>query len=254
MLTLITVTKDDAAGLRRTLASSLRLRADAGARHLVIDSSAPDAAREVRQAVEAAPGAAYHWQPPRGISPAFNYGLSLAPDGWIWFLNGGDEVHPGLDSGWLLRLLEQTRAEVLIGEIQYLSGKCTRHPPLPALWPPVHNWIPHPATLVRKSALVPLGGFAEQYRIAMDGELWFRLFKSGVVTDLVSVPLALFHPGGLSYDTARTYAEIRDVHRRHRVMLFKDWLKQGLGILRAMRWYARAAGKGGRPAAGGEGA
>ncbi len=61
------------------------------------------------------------------------------------------------------------------------------------------NFIPHPATFVRRDWLLAAGGFDETLKYAMDYDLWLRLAKVGKPLEL-GQPLAAFrvHSGSLS--------------------------------------------------------
>ena len=196
-LTIITVTKDDANGLVRTLVSAAPLRA-AGAEHVVIDGS-DDATASARLAAEVGQGITHILRPPRGVADAFNEGLHAASGEWVWFLNGGDAVHEALDPVWLLSLLATTRAHIVTGALHFDGESAPR--PMPHLsyqWPLIACWLAHPATLVRRKTLLGIGGFGQRWRIAMDYDLWFRMLCRDTIVDVVSVPFARFDVKGVS--------------------------------------------------------
>lgn len=195
-LSIVTVTKDDATGLARTLTSAVPLRV-AGAEHLVIDGGAsPEMIGGT--AGRGHEGVIFIARPPRGIADAFNAGVSAAQGEWIWFLNGGDAVHETLDAAWLLALLTGTRADVVTGAVQYDGDGAPRAiPSLATQWPMLTCWLAHPATIIRRDKLVVIGGFDSSLRIAMDYDLWQRLLLDSVV-DVISMPFARFDVNGLS--------------------------------------------------------
>ena len=233
-LTLITITKDDPAGLARTLASAAALRA-AGAQHLVIDGGASPA----RAGTAAAGGESvvFHSRPPQGISDAFNAGLALAQGEWVWFLNGGDQVDARLSSDFLQALLGSSRADLVIGGLTYAGETEPRaHPPRELQWPPFRSWIPHPATLIRRRLFAQFGGFDGRYSIAMDYEWWLRVFSTNVPADVLAVPFAVFAGGGLSQrpEMQKVIArEQADALRRHFGALWWPWLGFNGRLLRA---------------------
>ncbi len=61
------------------------------------------------------------------------------------------------------------------------------------------NFIPHPATFVRRDWMLQAGCFDESRKYAMDYDLWLKLSKIGKPVE-VGVPLAAFrvHEGSLS--------------------------------------------------------
>lgn len=241
MLEIVTVSKDDAEGLARTLRSTAALRGHRGVRQIVVDGSQDEEIR-IRNAalVNEAANVRYEWQSPNGVSAAFNRGLQLAVGEWVWFLNGGDEVHPQADPGVLLAILERSRSEAIIFDLEFETGPGWR-PPMYAIWPPLVNWIPHPATIVRRRSMVEIGGFREDFKIAMDGELWIRLFGGGARADLLAIPLAKFAPDGLSSDPQRVAMEVRKIIWEHRGLIVKRWIENGRMILAAWRGFRRLA-------------
>jgi GT2 family glycosyltransferase len=193
ILTIITVTKADTKGLMATISSADPLHASPSVEHVVVDG---DGSAEV---VTFTGGCRWIQQQGTGIAGAFNEGLATAQGEWIWFLNGGDRVHPDLDTGWLLKLLTTTKADIVTGGVQYDGDPDFR--PVPSLrlqWPPLYCWPAHPASLVRRKVLVASGGFDRRLKIAMDFDLWLRLMLADPHVDVISVPMAVFDVSGAS--------------------------------------------------------
>jgi glycosyltransferase involved in cell wall biosynthesis len=191
-LSIITITRDDPAGLERTLRSIAAWRAHPGIEHLVVYAGG----------IAPATGTAdVRWlaQQSRGIAGAFNEGISAAKGEWLWFINGGDALHEGLELSWLRTLLENTSAALVTGQI-HVDGEM--HPAaLPSVqeqWPLHRSWLPHPATLIRAEVLREAGGFDHAWKIAMDYDLWFRLLLREERIDVINLPLARFDPNGIS--------------------------------------------------------
>ncbi len=209
-LSIVTVTKDDPVGLEGTLISANALRV-IGAEHLIIDGGI-DLETTRRIAAESGGGITVIPRPPEGIAEAFNAGLVAARGEWVWFLNGGDRIDPRLEPSSFCALLEKTKAEVIIGGLTYEGDVEPRPHPLPhKRWPAVSSWIPHPATLVRRRMFERYGGFDERYRIAMDYEWWLRALVPTVSVDVLSLPFAVFAPGGISQRP-----EVRKIIRREK--------------------------------------
>lgn len=241
-LTVISITKNDSEGLARTLASTEVWRGEAWIEHVVVDaSSEPVRVGDPRIRVIS--------QVSTGISGAFNEGLANAGGEWVWFLNGGDEVDPRLDPAWLQALLVTSRAQILVGAVTY-AGEEEPRPHLPPVerWPSLQAWIPHPATLVRRSLFERFGPFDKKYSIVMDYEWWLRALSTGVAVDVLSVPFAIFAPGGISQRKdcqERVGQERDDVIRRNQFHLWQIWFASGCRLLRASgrAFVARRIGK-----------
>ncbi len=191
-LSIVTITKDDPLGLARTLKSTELLRQQR-VEHIVVDGSSGPAEGSFPSDV--------HWvhREPAGITDAFNHGLSLARGEWIWFVNGGDAVHECLDAEWFLHYLTSATSDIVVGAMQ-LDGEGSPRamPGIGKRWPLWDNWLPHPATLVRRRLLLSSGGFDLRYRIAMDYDLWQRMMTQDSSVDVISMPFARFATGGIS--------------------------------------------------------
>lgn len=221
LLTIITITKDDALGLARTLDSAAALRDADWVEQIVIDaSSVPVVTGDERIQVIR--------QISTGISGAFNEGLARARGEWVWFLNGGDAIAPDLGRDFLRSLLSMSRANVISGGLIYRSEAEARfHPALLGCWPPYTSWMPHPATLVKRAVFTRVGGFDPRYAIAMDFEWWQRALPEGEGVDLLSVPFAVFAAGGLSQRESEQpliTLERNDAIRRHGLRVWRGWL------------------------------
>jgi len=232
ILAIITVTKADGKGLADTLASAATWRVLSFVEQIVVDGDGTG-----RMAAEMA-GCRWLRQRNTGIGDAFNEGLAVARGEWIWFLNSGDRVHPDLDIGWLLKLLKTTKADLVTGGIHY-DGETDFQPvpPLRVQWPPWQCWLAHPATIVRRSLLIGLGGFDPRLTIAMDFELWLRLLRRDPHIDVVSIPLAAFDMNGLCQrrETRRLLQrEYTRVLLRHSRWLLQTWLDMGFRGLKVL--------------------
>lgn len=229
-LSIVTITRDDPEGVTLTLASASRLRARPDVEQVVIDSSGAELAARVERMARAQ-GAKYHWCEPMGIAAAFNRGVELARGEWVWFLNGGDAVDPDLKEEMLFTLLECSTAEAAIFKVRMPGGVDLERPALNALWPPLFNWIPHPATIVRRQAICRVGGFSTDFRIAVDGEFWIRLFGNSARSDIIPLTISSFAAGGVSGDTRALAVEVKKVISQHKGLLLRRWLRQGYMML-----------------------
>ena len=93
-LSIVTVVKDDQNGMHRTL-KSLEEQDLHGTQYIVVDSS--EASEDLPTLFKNIPlKADYFWQQASGIYPAMNFGLSQALGRYVYFLNAGDELLPGV--------------------------------------------------------------------------------------------------------------------------------------------------------------
>lgn len=237
LLDIITITKDDFAGLKKTVESTSRLRNDSRVRQLVIDSSSMENSEKVKELLLNENNTVYLWQEPAGISSAFNLGIENSKADWLWFLNGGDAVNPELNINNFLYLLSNMRSDAAIFQVSNSqSGETARHPQMWALWPPLLSWIPHPCALTRRELYDKYGKFDVKLKTAMDYEFWVRCFARDVVVDLVSISVSIFDQTGISYSlNSITKAEVRKVIRRYFWLILKRWFSQAFIILKSIK-------------------
>ena len=238
-LALVTLCKDDPGGLRRTLESTVRLRARYPVIHRVIDGSDRER-EEVGRVIDSYPGVLYCWVEPNGTSDALNHALDMVEEPWVWFLNSGDELLESFNLNLLTELLTHTTAQVVTFSIIDENGDPSRRPPLPFMWPPLFTWLCILATVFRTEQLKLIGGFDRSFKIANDGEMWFRLLgRRSVTLDIVSVPMVRMEPAGMSGNRRAVATEALGYLKKHRYIILKRWLQGGLRYFEAKRKFRR---------------
>lgn len=236
-LNIITITKDDLDGVVATVESTRALRINSDVRQIIVDSSANPVSGELHKRLAGEQNVEYFWQRPCGIAGAFNKGIEAVDSEWVWFLNGRDEVHPELDTKLLLQILNSSRADVVIFQLEYMNSKMPprSRPPLWMLWPPMYsNWVPHPATFIKASLFEQYGVFDTDFKIAMDADWWMRVFSQDVIVDMLSIPVALYDLNGVSAtNSVQTDKEARRILRKNIGMLVRKWLNRGIHLFRS---------------------
>lgn len=219
-LSVVSVVKDDSAGLQRTLQSLTNART-ADVEMVVHDGSGPRE-REACAAVSSAVGVDYAWAAPRGVYPAMNEAWQRATGEYVLFLNAGDELASSdvLDRA---RAALASRPRWAFGRIAVIS-RAGDEVASPAWNYPAERqrlfarglFPPHQATFMARALLSDLGGFDEHYSIAADYELALRasLVADPFVLDLV---VARFHEGGVS--TTGWRDALREFHCARRSVL-----------------------------------
>ncbi|MHB1275750.1 MAG: glycosyltransferase [Candidatus Humimicrobiaceae bacterium] len=237
ILNIITVTKDDLEGLKKTVVSTKKIREEYNICQIIVDSSTGENKKEVINYLQNEKNTKCYWQEPSGIAAAFNFGLKNTEADWVWFLNGGDEIHDSLDSEFFLNLLSINSSDAIIFQIENIqSSLIPRHPQMWALWPPLLSWIPHPSTITRGYLYKRYGMFNESLNIAMDYEYWIRCFSNDVIVDLVSIPIAKFDQVGYySKLNHLTKAEVRKIIMKYIWLILKKWFVNGLILLRSLK-------------------
>lgn len=139
-----------------------------------------------------------------GISRAMNEGVRVATGDIVAHLHSDDYYIGSNVLSTVVRHLESSRRNWLFGRIlrdvdgklepeKYISPRYSYSRLLRT------NFIPHPATFVRREFIQRAGGFDTTLKYAMDYDLWLKLGELGEPVQL-DEPLAAFreHQGSLS--------------------------------------------------------
>ena len=217
-LSIITVVRNDAVGLERTL-SSLESDLGAGVEWVVVDGS--DDPAVVPRIV--GDRGLVKWSRPSGIYPAMNEGLNLASGEFVLFLNAGDALTSatvladierrvfGSGARWgfgRIEIIEATGARVVTPEWDY--AREAQHMFARGFF------TPHQATFARREDLARLGGFDETYRIAADYKVFLQLSQLSAPAELKAV-VSDFPLGGAS--STNWFGAQREFHRARREVL-----------------------------------
>lgn len=200
-ISVITVCYNNAATIRETL-GSVCAQSWPDIEYVVVDGASTDGTLELIRAIPRAVTLVENVR--GGISRAMNVGIDAATGDVIAFLHADDYyVHPQV----LERVacaLEETGADWLFGRcLSDIEGKL-----LPEGYTVPRysyrrllkgNFIPHPATFVRRRLFDQIGGFDEKIKYAMDYDMWLRLGRLADPAQL-DEHLSVFrrHPGSLS--------------------------------------------------------
>jgi len=151
-----------------------------------------------------------------GVSSAMNAGLQAATGDVVAYLHSDDYyLHPEVLStvaaqlsasgrGWLFGRTTTLRGGDLHAD-DYVAPRYSYDSLLRG------NYIPHPATFVRRSWMQRARGFDTGLKYAMDYDLWLRLAKFGEPIQLDD-PLAVFreHEGSLSSSSKTRLAALAE--------------------------------------------
>jgi glycosyltransferase involved in cell wall biosynthesis len=124
----------------------------------------------------------------RGLSAAINQGFSVGGDfeffGWI---NDDDELTTNSLSRSINFLISNTTKSAVIGNLGYLSSKSNKiitnkvssvNLTVSKIGP---NLIPQPGSLIRKSSFSDRPLLNENYKYAMDLDMWLRILANGQI-------------------------------------------------------------------------
>jgi glycosyltransferase involved in cell wall biosynthesis len=203
-VTIITVVKNDAQSLLRTI-RSVACRKRGGLEYIVIDGASTDGTLDLIREHEAVIDL---WlsEPDAGIYDAMNKGIARSSGDYLLFLNSGDELVADLDV--LSDILAQGHVMVYgkanmvreDGTLSYVKGK-----PLKGIGKLVRGTpLCHQAILYRRDSI---GLYDTRYGIIADRVLTYELVKSYGLerTRFVDMAIANYYEGGFSRQNKRQW-------------------------------------------------
>ena len=219
MLSIITITCNDALGLEKTLRSLQPLfTSSLKWEHIIIDSSS-EINSDIRNRLPQRWPLQYETAPARGVYAGFNVGLDIARGDYIWFLNGGDCLKDISALETTLTFLDK-HSEVdfaacnveLHKNDQYLYTQRAR----PSLLQNIlgSNKICQQSVLYRRRVFNDVGLFSTEYEIAGDYEHHLRCFARGCNFKAIHELLTIYDTSGISSSNYEaTFTEFRKAQK-----------------------------------------
>jgi putative colanic acid biosynthesis glycosyltransferase len=189
LFSIITVTKNNLAGLKRTH-ESVKEQSYTNYEWIVIDGLSGDGTRDYLEKS----GAAFSSEPDGGIYEAMNKGIERACGEYLLFLNAGDTL-PDQD---LLSTLQKScaaRPDFIYGDAMETNGlykKARAHETF------LYGMFTHHQAMLYKRS--PLGDllYDTAYRIAADYDFTVRFLKRNPNAHYIPCALCIFEDGGIS--------------------------------------------------------
>ena len=207
-VTIVTVVRNDAKGLERTM-DSVRAQDYADREYIVVDGASTDGTTEVvrRRAAEVA-----RWisEPDRGIYDAMNKGTRLATGEYVCFMNAGDRFE---SSGTLAAMfVPSPRSELLWGDCIIESNRGEQYDSARDVLGRLHRQmtVSHQSLFVRREALLARP-FDSRLRIAADYDFLCERLLAGATWEYRPLPVSRINDTGASARIFRT--SIREKRR-----------------------------------------
>ncbi len=170
---------------------------------IVVDDCSKDATSDLLASIAEHDVRTIRLDKNQGASAARNVGISIASGEYIAFLDSDDEWLPQKISKQVSQISENAQISFVACHAEYISafgatlGLLGEHRP-PATgteaWKTLlaHTFVATPCVLARRDALLKVGGFDPNLRVAEDQDLWIRLALIGEVGYLYE-PLVRVH-------------------------------------------------------------
>jgi glycosyltransferase involved in cell wall biosynthesis len=229
LISIISVTRDDASGLKTTGESVAQQTFD-DVEWIVSDGDSHDATKVLMEGWEACP-VTFLSQRDRSIYEGMNNGAVAATGRWLHFLNSGDAFSEPTTLERVAQILTETGRDWGFGAVRNLrpdgsgfSMQCASpfDPRGVALG---NTTIPHQGTFVRRELFESLSGFLIDFGTEADQEFIYRLTLRGTPFEVVW-PIADVRMGGTGWSggTGHFPRAMRRARRAHGAPIGGNWI------------------------------
>ena len=181
LLSIITPSYNKAEFVRQTIESVL-MQDYTNFEYIVIDGGSSDNTVEILKEYSNC----FYWisEPDRGMSDALNKGFRRAKGEILAWINADDLYYPGAFRSVVDYFTEHPEISIMYGELDYLDriGKVTSHARVVPFWDYElllngFNYIPQPATFMRRKIFETVGDIDVNEKVGMDYDYWLRAGK-----------------------------------------------------------------------------
>ena len=214
LVSIVTIALNAVRTLERTIAS-VQAQSFASIEHVLVDGASTDGTLDIIRSM-ARPQDFWISEKDRGISDAFNKGVTMAKGRYVLILNADDWLSPDQITH-SVRALEQSGGDFVFGDLIFYEedrplfryrGDPRYAKVIRRRWPAVG----HPTLLAAKACFERIGLFDPVYRNAMDYDWLLRLHSAGgrgvYCADVVG---HMTHDGVSNLQFARTIQEVRRI-------------------------------------------
>ena len=227
-LSIITINRNNAAGLRKTM-ESVFAQTCKEIEYIIVDGASTDNSVEIIREMSASlndgmshdeslnDGIAFKWvtEPDTGIYNAMNKGIRMSQGEYSLMLNSGDCL---ADTDVVERILPELQGADLIQGSMYLQTKDAKHLDYGfggtkmSFFDVCDGDFLHQATFVHRNVYEQYGYYDESYRIAGDTAFFIKVVgMCNVSFRVVDIPISIFEGGGLA-----SSADTKLIEARHK--------------------------------------
>lgn len=249
-LSIITITYNNVAGLKRTL-DSVATQTYIDFEHIIVDGASTDNSVDIIRAYSQSPIANRYkitWisEPDTGVYNAMNKGIKMSIGEYVLFLNSGDYL---IAEDVLEKVFtHDCNSDILCARCNVSdNGKViwTSHPPEKVTFRTLYTvGLAHQSTFIRRTLLEQLGYYDESFRYNADIEFWYRsIINHGATAQRIDVITTDYNLDGISSKENQSAKYIEEMQRilqpykaftddydvfiqRENETLLYDWIKK----------------------------
>ena len=199
MLSIVTICRNNLAGLRDTLAS-LDAQTDQSFELRVVDGASDDGSPEFLAGRTRSLSFSYSSEPDRGVFDAMNRGVQACTGSHVWFLNAGDTCADSSVVGCIQHALAaDVTIDVLYGRVWLVSAYGRRTVGAPVVGRSFRSGMPvcHQGIVYRREVLLRYP-YPTEYHLISDWIVTRRLFETGARCRFLDAHLACYNMDGVS--------------------------------------------------------
>jgi glycosyltransferase involved in cell wall biosynthesis len=225
ILSVITVNKNNLAGLQRTVESLRSLQDYAGLVQLIcIDGNSCDGSINLVKSFYAPDSLVIECD--KGPYDAMNKGLLLAKGRFSFWLNSGDEFLPNCLPK-LIDILSHSRSSIVCcGTLMTNPGTQISFEKYSGRWQLPLSSPNHQSTFIRTSVAKAAGGYSSLYRIAADRDLILSVLRLAKGIEEHHLLVSKYYLGGISSNYSVLQMEHLDISLSHSLIGRSQYYKQ----------------------------
>lgn len=217
LLSIVTINKNNAAFLPRTLNSLAKSRHIASVEFIFVDGLSTDNSMDIARTFY--DPSEIVSEPDTGIYNAMNKGLGRSTGKYVIWINSGDQLGKNLDN--LLHYFKNDYGMISFGvEIakEDSGGENIEKVCKPSLAQMPDGMIVHQGMALHRQTLIELGGYNEKWRLTSDFDVLLRLYLAKIPLLCVPDVISRFYLGGLTSDLIGVTRERLEILRANRAM------------------------------------
>ncbi len=215
LISILTIVYNDCRNIEKTIRSVIS-QSYRNVEYIVVDGGSTDDTVDVIRQYE---NGIDYWlsEKDKGISDAFNKGISLCTGQYVGLLNAGDWYEPDAITLLVETAKKENNPDVVYGKLRFWSENGRER-----IQTPDHRKlnrfmsICHPSVFVNMELYQRTGLFDEQYRIAMDYDFFYRAVNQGACFCYIPDVIANMSDGGISStNIIKSIQEVAKVKMNH---------------------------------------